>query len=648
MKVYVNVNDKRWNKYKIDYSKIANAAVLPAYKESEVSITLVDDDEIHALNREYRNMDKPTNVLSFELGDDVLLGDIFISLDTVVREAKEANITVEEHVAHLVVHGVLHVQGYDHITDKQARVMESKEIKILKKLGIKNPYKDEIVSVKIVWWKYLLCAVFGGVASFGFAPFNMWWLTVFGIGAMYYLVTQYKNMSFKQAWFLSMPFGAMYCVSMFWWALHSIYVVPELEKAFAIWTVPAIFGLGIAGVFIFALPFALIRAVRIKTSALPFLFGGVCALFLWFREWMLTGFPWNPVSNILLKFPLIANSMSVWGALGLSFVITGGIAAVIELIRNYKKIIYWIAVFVFFILFGLGMFFGNANIQDSNVKSNKNIPMIRIVQPALNQSVKMAKTRNEAIEIANKKIQDLIDLTGNINNVDLIVYPETMYPFVVLDDDEIPIAKHLNKTIVFGANTFKNNRMYNSMVFVNSNGEMVHVYDKYHLVPFGEYKPLGILPAPVDLAKGKGREIIKLNYNEKDNVLIAPAVCYEIVFSGAVANDENIDFIINITNDNWFGKTPGTFQHLDMVRRYAIESGLAVVRANYSGISAFVSPDGKIVSMLPVGKQGFVDGQVYGSHITLYRVLGPDWLMLWIVLFVVISVFVFSVENKKS
>ena len=153
MRVYVNYNDKRWKKYNIDFNKIANAVVGKKYQDAEVSITLTDDDEIHAMNKMYRNMDKPTNVLSFELGDDLLLGDIYISLDTVLREADDAKISVAEHTAHMVVHGMFHLLGYDHLTDSQARVMESKEIKVLKKLGIKNPYADDGVP-KFAWWKY--------------------------------------------------------------------------------------------------------------------------------------------------------------------------------------------------------------------------------------------------------------------------------------------------------------------------------------------------------------------------------------------------------------------------------------------------------------------------------------------------------------
>jgi len=145
MQVYVNYNDKRWEKYDVDFSYIANMAG-PRNKNAEVSITLVNDAEIHKLNKKYRNIDRPTNVLSFELGDDLLLGDIYISLDTVKREADAAGISVEEHTAHMIVHGMLHLQGYDHINDDEAEIMEAKEISIMKKLGYKNPYADEKAS----------------------------------------------------------------------------------------------------------------------------------------------------------------------------------------------------------------------------------------------------------------------------------------------------------------------------------------------------------------------------------------------------------------------------------------------------------------------------------------------------------------------
>ncbi|MBK4718844.1 rRNA maturation RNase YbeY [Azospirillum sp. YIM DDC1] len=117
---------------------------------AELSVVLADDALVHRLNREYRGKDKPTNVLSFalteaeepELGEDapVMLGDVILAWETVAREAAEQGKTPSDHMTHLVVHGVLHLLGYDHETDDEAEEMEQLETDVLATLGIADPY----------------------------------------------------------------------------------------------------------------------------------------------------------------------------------------------------------------------------------------------------------------------------------------------------------------------------------------------------------------------------------------------------------------------------------------------------------------------------------------------------------------------------
>lgn len=121
-------------------------------KDLEISIVLANDDLIHVLNREYRGKDKPTNILTFAAldaeepqGTDMInLGDVVLSYQTIEREAKEQGRFLQDHVTHLVVHGVLHLLGYDHHDDDEANNMESLEIRILEKLGVQNPYTQKI------------------------------------------------------------------------------------------------------------------------------------------------------------------------------------------------------------------------------------------------------------------------------------------------------------------------------------------------------------------------------------------------------------------------------------------------------------------------------------------------------------------------
>ena len=133
------------------YASLADAAPMV-----EVAVRLTDDAEVHALNRDFRGKDKPTNVLSFPQvqsdlletmsnSDDgeILLGDIVLARETCAREAQEKGVSLDDHATHLIVHGMLHLVGYDHMDDASAAAMEAMEVKALASLGIANPYADQ-------------------------------------------------------------------------------------------------------------------------------------------------------------------------------------------------------------------------------------------------------------------------------------------------------------------------------------------------------------------------------------------------------------------------------------------------------------------------------------------------------------------------
>ena len=143
----ITFSDKRWRAALPHIRAICRRAVSSVLdlKKCSVSLVFADDAFVQVLNRDYRGKDKPTNVLSFPLPkvDAPMrpMGDIVLAFETVTREAKEQQKTLEEHLTHLLIHGALHLSGYDHIKDDEARQMESLEIEKMKKLGFKNPYE---------------------------------------------------------------------------------------------------------------------------------------------------------------------------------------------------------------------------------------------------------------------------------------------------------------------------------------------------------------------------------------------------------------------------------------------------------------------------------------------------------------------------
>ena len=488
--------------------------------------------------------------------------------------------------------------------------------------------------------------ILGGVAALGFAPLNWWWATLIAIAGAYALAVRNGDGGIWRTFLCVAPFGAAYAMAMFWWVLHSIYVVPELAAQFAVWTGPGLLGIGIVGAIIFSVPFVAVARIRTASGARPFLFAAVWTLVLWLREWLFTGFPWNPIANIAMPWADLANSMSLWGALGLTFIIIGFVAALAELIGAWRKWSHWIVMGIFIALGVIGAVWGQHNIAQSQSGGHVE-PVIRVVQPARSAAQKASHSREDAMRNAVANIRTLMDLAQAPGNPDLIVFPETSYPFVIVDGDTVPMADALDKDIILGATSYSGGQMFNSMIVASKTGDIQHVYSKSHLVPFGEYRPFGdLIPTPGQLTPGSGSVVISMDLDGR-TFSFAPAICYEIIFSDSLIPDGALpDVIVNITNDTWFGRTPGTYQHLDMVRRYAIESGLPIVRANYSGISAFVKPDGSILANIPIGQAGIADGTLSGAHMTVYRNIGRDGWMIIVLLFSIVCVYAFNIKSR--
>lgn len=140
----ITVKSRLWPSVEKRIRKVVSTTLSQAKVEpsTEISIVLADDAFVHNLNKQYREKDKPTNVLSFPAGEPGILGDIILAYETLKAEAAAQGKSFDHHLIHLTIHGILHLLGYDHESENEAEIMESMEIRILEFFGVENPYAE--------------------------------------------------------------------------------------------------------------------------------------------------------------------------------------------------------------------------------------------------------------------------------------------------------------------------------------------------------------------------------------------------------------------------------------------------------------------------------------------------------------------------
>jgi apolipoprotein N-acyltransferase len=208
----------------------------------------------------------------------------------------------------------------------------------------------------------------------------------------------------------------------------------------------------------------------------------------------------------------------------------------------------------------------------------------------------------------------------------VVIWSETAVPFVLGQAPELQAesaAAALPGTLVLGIRRTEGGAWYNSLAALAPDGTVVAVYDKHHLVPFGEYIPLAgwLARLPLETLTQAG-----FSAGPGPRLLAAPGVppflpliCYEAIFPGGLSAPEGRpEWLVQVTNDAWFGTASGPYQHFAQARVRAIEQGLPLARAANTGISAMVDPFGRVLARLDLGETGYVDALLPGD-------LPPTW-----------------------
>lgn len=234
----------------------------------------------------------------------------------------------------------------------------------------------------------------------------------------------------------------------------------------------------------------------------------------------------------------------------------------------------------------------------------------------------------------------------------IVIWPETAATFFVEDQ---PVARSQmadvlgpDDILITGApRTYPRDtdeyKVWNAVQVVDSSGEIVASFDKFHLVPFGEYVPFrSILPFPkltagrTDFSAGPGPKTLEVPGIPS----FSPLICYEVIFPGAVVDDANRpEWLLNVTNDGWFGKSAGPYQHLAAARFRSVEEGLPLIRAAYTGVSIMYDPYGRKLAELPLSTSNILVHPLLSNqnHTTVYS-LWRDILFYGIVAFLAVLV----------
>lgn len=477
------------------------------------------------------------------------------------------------------------------------------------------------------WRRHGAAAMAGAAMALGFPPFGLAFMPWLCLPALIFILrgAESAREAFAVGWMFA--FGCM--VAGMHWTAGSMFV----DIASFWWAVPlAAAGLPAA----FALYYGLASSVAWRFGLARW-DGALVFALLWFladygRGHLFTGFPWNLLGHVWSASLPILQTTSVFGIYGLTLAMA--IAAVLPAFvlsssgcgaegRRVFSPFSAVLCAAFVGLFAVAAIWGNHRLGDAEVLGSVEGIRFRLVQPNVNQGDKWKAEEREGI------FRSLLSLSGGEGAEDNpsppthVIWPETASAYYLAENlaRRREIAAALPKEAILITGSIRRERLeggltnyYNSVVAIDGKANLIAGYDKFHLVPFGEYMPLRrLLPEGLtslvgsDFSGGVGPYTMRVPALPP----FSPLVCYESIFSGDVAEKgDRPRFLLNITNDAWFENTIGPYQHLEMARLRAIEEGMPLLRVANKGFTAIIDAYGRTVAQKRPDESGYVDGNL--------------------------------------
>ena len=445
---------------------------------------------------------------------------------------------------------------------------------------------------------YFLPFILGIASSFSMPPYNFFIINFITFPTLFiFFVLNYKKNRFLP-FFFGWLFGFGYFISNLNWITNSLtfdeifsFLIP-----FASFIIPFFFGI------FYGLVTYLISFFKLENNFSSLLiFSSMFALIEFIRSFILGGFPWNLIVYSLSDYINFIQILSIVGTYSLNLLSITFFTIPAAFFFNEKLIFKLTVIFITLTIFTLNIYFGKSVINDFNSNNfSKLTTKIKIVSP------KITMDRFFQNEDPHSIIEDLIEL-GNPNDDEktLFIFPEGILTNAYLEDLALykkTFSENFSKNhkIILGINSLENGKIYNSLVLLDNELNILDQYNKNKLVPFGEYLPLENLFLKFGLKKiTQGYQSFSPAYDrdifEVDDFRFLPLICYEIIYSGNLKkNKKKFNLIVNISEDGWFGVSVGPSQHFSHSIFRSIEEGKNLARSANNGISAFIDPTGKV------------------------------------------------------
>jgi apolipoprotein N-acyltransferase len=494
------------------------------------------------------------------------------------------------------------------------------------------------------WRRALIAFLAGAVSTLALAPINLWPVMFVTFALLVWLldgVVAARWGGVEAAFVIGWWFGFGYFLAGLYW-IGSAFLVDA--KTFG-WLLPFAVTILPAGLAMFTgVGFVAARLLWAPGQFRILTLAAALSSAEWLRGHMFTGFPWNTFGYALTAPLPLAESVALFGIWGLTFVAVAVFAspAVLADAAGDVRRSPILVVLAGCTLAALAAY-GGLRLARNPTEMAEGVHL-RIVQPNIPQDERFSYAAKQQIMNRYIAMSERADeavapdhATSGLRDITHLIWPESAFPFFLTREPEAlaMIADMLtpDTTLITGAAQRvepvpgrSGVRAYNSIYVINHNGTILASYDKLHLVPFGEYLPFQdflervgltqLTNVPGGFLPGERRR--KIAVPGAPDML--PLICYEVIFPGEVVPDgERPSWLLNLTNDAWFGISSGPYQHFQQAKVRAIEEGLPLIRAANSGISAVIDPLGRVVAALPLGHDGLLDSSLpRATQATIY------------------------------